>query len=67
MTLKELMEVTPGYVTVHVHDKKGKIAHRGNPQDFSRGLYNRYANWLVCSAVPLSSYTLEVTIEEGRI
>lgn len=66
MTLKELMEVMPGYITVHVHDKKGQIAHRGNPHDFTMGLYSRYAGWLVYSAIPLSSYTIEVTIEEGK-
>lgn len=66
MTLKELMNVLPGYVIVHVHDRGGSFAHRGNPHDFTMGLYNRYAEHHVSIAVPLSSYTLEVTIEEGK-
>ena len=64
MTLKELMNVVPAYATVHVHDQKGHFAHRGNPFDFTGGLYSKYDSCPVVIAVPLSSYTMEVTVEE---
>jgi hypothetical protein len=64
MTLKELMAVLPGYTTVHVHDKTGTFAHKGNPHDFTIGLFNKYAAHTVSIAVPLSSYTMEITLED---
>lgn len=65
MTLKELMKVIPAYATVHVHDDKGKFAHKGHPFDFVNGLYVKFSNLTVEVAIPLSSYVLEVTVKEN--
>lgn len=64
MTLKELMKVLPAYTQVYVHDKEGNMACRGNPHDFVMGVYKSIANALVLMAVPLHSYTMEITIKE---
>lgn len=64
MILKELMRVMPGYITVYVHDKKGNFARRSRPPELVDGFHAQYGEWKVCLAVPISSYTMEVTIEE---
>ena len=65
MTLKELMKVLPAYTQVYVHDLEGNMASRGCPHDFALGLYKSIANATVLTAVPLHSYTMEITIKEA--
>lgn len=64
MKLKELCKVLPAYTTVHVHDSKGKFAHKGNPHDFVIGLFMKLGETEVTTVVPLSPYTAEITVEE---
>lgn len=64
MILKDLCKVLPAYTIMHVHDSEGRFAHKGNPHDFVIGLFSRYSEFKVSMAVPLSSYTMEVTVEE---
>ena len=64
MTLKDLVRVLPAYTKVHVHDKQGSFAHKGNPNDFVNGLYKSHADDLVCLANPIDSYRMEITVED---
>ena len=64
MTLKELMEVMPGYITVHVHGNSGKFAHKGNPFAFIDGVYKKYSDCTIITAIPLETYMIEVIVLE---
>lgn len=64
MTLKDLMKVLPAYCTVHVHGTNGDFALTGTPHTFANGIYSMFADRQVKIACPLSSYTMEVTIQE---
>lgn len=64
MTLKDLMKVLPAYTQVYVHDKDGKAAYKGNPHEFVMGLYKSLDCSIVLMAVPIHSYTMEITIKE---
>ena len=66
MTLKDLVRVLPVYTMVHVHDKEDKFACQGNPHQFTTGLYKSHGNDTVKLATPISSYHLEVTVEEAE-
>lgn len=64
MTLKELVKVMVGYTTVHVHDKEGRFACRGNPHQFTMGLYKSHGDDKVCLVSAISPYNIEVIVEE---
>ena len=62
MTLKDLVRVLPAYATVHVHDQDHTFAHKGNPHQFTTGIFQNLCSYTVILAVPLDSYTMEITI-----
>ena len=64
MTLKDLMKVLPAYATVYVHDEDHTFAHKGNPHQFTLGIYQNICSYVVTMAVPLDSYTIEITIKK---
>lgn len=64
MTLKELCKVLPAYCTLHVHDRKGSFARTGNPHEFASGVYSIHNDTIVHLACPLSSYTMEIVLED---
>lgn len=64
MTLKDLVRVLPAYATVHVYDQDHTFAHKGNPHQFTTGLFQNLWGYTVVLAVPLDSYTMEVTIRK---
>lgn len=66
MTLKDLVRVLPVYTTIHVHDKDGSFACKGNPHQFVSGLYKSHAEDIVCLANPIDPYLMEITIEEAK-
>lgn len=66
MTLKDLVRVLPAYAMVHVHDQDHTFAHKGNPHQFTTGLYQNLWDSIVILAVPLDSYAMEVTVVEVR-
>ena len=66
MTLKDLVRVLPMYTTVHVHDREGSFAYKGNPSQFVSGMYKSHADDKVCLANPIDSYRIEVTVEEAE-
>lgn len=66
MTLKDLVRVLPVYTTVHVHDKEGSFAHKGNPHEFVSGLYRAHGDDQVCLANPIDSYRMEITVKEAK-
>lgn len=66
MTLKDLARVLPVYAIVHVHDKDGGFAYKGNPHQFVSGLYKSHADDQVYLASPIDSYHMEITVEEVK-
>ena len=66
MTLKDLVRVLPAYTTVHVHDKYGSFAHKGNPHQFVSGLYKSHADDIVYLANPIDSYRMEIIVEGDK-
>lgn len=63
MTLKDLVRVLPAYTTVYVHDQNHTFAHKGNPHQFTAtGIFQNLWSYSVVVAVPLDSYTMEITI-----
>lgn len=66
MKLKAIVRILPVYITVHVHDKEGNFAYKGNPHQFIYGLYKSHANDTVCMANPIDSYHMEITVKEDK-
>lgn len=66
MKLKDLMDVLPGYVLVHVHDYGGELARYGTPNDFIDGVYSHLGELAVLRVVPLGPYHFEVTVEKNK-
>lgn len=66
MTLKELVRVLPVYTMVHVHDQGDSFACKGNPHEFTYGLYKSHGDDEVHLASPIASYTMEVTVKEAK-
>lgn len=62
MTLKELADVLPGYVVLHIHaDSKGVRASAGEIKN-----HKDLCEAIVTKAIPLEAYTMEVVIEPQK-
>lgn len=67
MVLRDLARVLPAYTMVYVHDSKGEFALKGNPHEFTVGLYKSHADDVVSLANPIDFYRMEIVVEEVEL
>lgn len=64
MSLKQLADILPGYVTLHIHTNSeawpGISAAMVSAGDFP-------GDWQIINASPISPYTMEVSVKYGEV